>query len=100
MLTALWTGSYFINALKNKYDRKTTFPRDLVQHLIGKKEVEKAEAKEADRARRFANTKHYLTALKKEQEWEAAKKKVLEARDKLEWLDEHYFKLIQQRVIW
>lgn len=67
-----------------------------VFHCRLKKQVEKAEQKELERAARFAKTKTYLTALKKEQEWEDAKKKTLELTDELDWFKEHYFKLIQQ----
>ncbi len=73
-----------------------------IAHRLGifrcrlKREVETAQAREADRAARFAATKTYFTALKKEQEWEAAKIKTLQAMDHLDWFDEHYFKIIQQ----
>lgn len=65
-------------------------------HIRLKRKVEQAQEKEADRAARFAKTKTYLTALKKEQEWEMAKQKTIEAIDQLEWFDEYYFILIQQ----
>lgn len=60
------------------------------------KQVEVAVANEASRAARFASTKTYATALKKEAEWEVAKQRTLSATDQLEWFDEYYFKMIQQ----
>jgi hypothetical protein len=65
-------------------------------HVQLKRAVETAEEKEAARAIRFTNTKTYATALKKEAEWEAAKKETLEAIDHLNWFDEYYFTMIQQ----
>ena len=67
-----------------------------VFHCQLKKAVQLAEAKESDRATRFANTKTYLTALKKEVEWDIAKANTLQARQTLQQFDEHYFRLIQQ----
>ncbi len=73
-----------------------------IAHRLGifrcrlKREVQTAQDREADRAVRFAATKTYLTALKKEQEWEIAKYKTLQAIDRLDWFDEYYFKIIQQ----
>lgn len=73
-----------------------------IPHRLGlfykqlKKEMEKAEVKEVDRAARFAKTQSYPTALKKELEWEAAKSKLLKATDEFHWFEECYFKLIQQ----
>ncbi len=60
------------------------------------KNLDTAKAWEQNRAHRFASTKTYKTALKKEAEWEAAKQKTLQAQDELQWFDEHYFRLLQQ----
>jgi len=51
-------------------------------------------SKEADRAARFASTKTYLTALKKEAEWEVATPHTLQAMDQLEWFDEYYLWIV------
>lgn len=73
-----------------------------IAHRLGlfrvrlKRAVENCEAKATQRAIRFENTKTFPTALKKEQEWEAAKFKALQAQDQLDWFDVHYFKMIQQ----
>ena len=73
-----------------------------ISHRLGlfnnqyKKSEEKSIAKEADRAARFATTKTYDTALKKEKEWNTAKIEMLTSMDEYEWFKEHYFKLIQQ----
>lgn len=60
------------------------------------KDVEAAKVQELDRAKRFMNTKHYKTALKKEIEWDKAKLVTLQATDALKQFDEHYFKMIRQ----
>ena len=65
-------------------------------HCRLQKAVDLAKTKELDRANRFANTKYYKTALKKETEWEMAKFNTLQAIDYLEWFDEHYFNMIRQ----
>jgi len=67
-----------------------------VFHCTFLKAVSKAEAREEDRAIRFANTKRYKTALAKEIEWEAAKQATLQAKDRLEWFDYYYFRMLQQ----
>lgn len=65
-------------------------------HCQLQRKVETCEEEEANRAARFMTTKTYETALKKEEEWEAAKYKTLQAIDRLEWFDKYYFKMIQQ----
>ena len=73
-----------------------------IPHRLGlfhsrlQRELNQAIQKEEERAIVFANTKSYETALKKEVLWEQAKQNTLEAKDKLEWFDEYYFKLLQQ----
>ena len=67
-----------------------------VFHCTFSRAVAKAEAKQADRAIRFANTKSYKTAVKIEKEWEAAKLDTLQAQDRLEWFDYYYFRMLQQ----
>jgi hypothetical protein len=73
-----------------------------VSHRLGlfsgqyKKSMEKMITKEADRAARFAATKTYETALKKEVEWDKSKIEMLKSIDEHEWFKEHYFELIQQ----
>jgi len=73
-----------------------------IPHRLGifhsrlKRELNQAIQKEEERAIVFANTKSYETALKKEVLWEQAKQNTLEIRDRLEWFDEYYFKLLQQ----
>jgi len=67
-----------------------------VFHCTFSKAVAKAQEWEAGRAIRFANTKKYKIALKKEEEWEAAKQATLQAQDRLEWFDYYYFRMLQQ----
>lgn len=60
------------------------------------RKVETAQQWEANRADCFMKTKTYKMAFKREEEWEAAKYKTLQAIDRLEWFDRYYFKMIQQ----
>lgn len=67
-----------------------------IYHARLVKGVRIAKEREDNRAERFASTKTYETALKKETEWELAKLKTLQAQDQLEWFEYYYFKMLYQ----
>ena len=98
-------GKQMQAATANKLPKQTMIIADTfhaVAHRLGifrsrlVKAVKTCEEKQADRAIRFQKTKTFPTAFKKEQEWEAAKYKTLQAQDQLAWFEEYYFKMTQQ----